>query len=701
MRRHGARLALLLTLAAAVPGAGSASELLSVVGTDPRLVGARRAIAEGTHARLLFGQEVTRVALGNERILDVQLLTPRELLVLGKAMGQSSITVWFRGGELEQYVFVVQRDLSILQRALRDIHPNLVAEAAPDRDAVVLRGAVPDVSFSVAAEAAASAYVSAGAARGVAEPILSTTGGGGPATSDSDASAVAPLVRPGGIERSRGRVINLIRVERLPLQLEERIQDALRKVVGADGVKVDRIQRGDVPGSEDAFLLVGSVPNQVTLVRVLTVAGRLLGERAEAIEQEIRVVADESGAIARRAGAGEGDRSGVQGLPGFSGGGSSGFRLRTQDLSNRVRDNIARAKVVELFDGRLVSFLEVEDLPQVRVSVRLYEVNRGRLRQWTPNGELIVGDVRQGDLLPSLGGLRAQGSQAVRIGGDGFDIQNALSLIGGAAANNFQIAGTRYAIDLLFSILSEAGIARSLATPELLVLSGEIATFQVGGEVPVATSVATGAPDVVFDSVFFVPFGVQLGIRPLVGEDDTITLDVTPQVIEPDFVLTAALRESTGDGELTTTAFATRTLTTSARLEDGQTLLVGGLVNRRSTEQYAYTPWLHRIPLLGWLGRSFDKDEDDQELVIVVSPTIVRDPPARVALWQYPDDLELLGSRQAPEPAGAASAPGPAEPVEPVETEDAGRPPEPITAPATPPECTDGVWVEGECLPLK
>jgi len=93
MRRHGARLALLLTLAAAVPGAGSASELLSVVGTDPRLVGARRAIAEGTHARLLFGQEVTRVALGNERILDVQLLTPRELLVLGKAMGQSSITV--------------------------------------------------------------------------------------------------------------------------------------------------------------------------------------------------------------------------------------------------------------------------------------------------------------------------------------------------------------------------------------------------------------------------------------------------------------------------------------------------------------------------------------------------------------------------------------------------------------------------------
>jgi len=153
-----------------------------------------------------------------------------------------------------------------------------------------------------------------------------------------------------------------------------------------------------------------------------------------------------------------------------------------------------------------------------------------------------------------------------------------------------------------------------------------------------------------------VPFGVQLGIRPLVGEDDVITLDVTPQVIEPDFLLTAALSASTGD-DLETTAFATRSLTTSARLRDGQVLLVGGLLNRSSSDQYAYTPWLHRIPLLGWLGRSFDKDEDDQELVIVVTPSIVRDPLTRVALWEFPAESELL-----PDPPGPGSPTGDPDP---------------------------------------
>lgn len=635
--------------------AARGESLVSVVGTDPRLPGARRAIAEGTHARLLFRQDTVRVALGNERILDVELLGPRELLVLGKQTGQSSLTVWFGDGGIGQYVFVVQRDLSILQRALRDIHPGIRAEAAPDRDAVVLRGTVPDVSFSVAAEAAAAAYVEAGASRGVAEPILGASqepsGETGDPGTPTGAEREVVLTRPGGADARRGRVINLIRVERLPAQLEERMQAAIRRIGGAE-VSVERIQRGDVPGASDSFLLSGQVGNQVALVRVLTVAGRLMNESTASIEREIRVVADESGAVARRRGGQEGERSSIQGMPGFGGGSGASFQLRPQDLSNRVRDNIARAKVVELFGGRLLSFIEVEDLPQVRIAVRIYEVSRSRLRQWTPSGDIIAGDVQQGALLPTLGGIRTQGEDAARIGGGGgSDIQNALSLIGGAATNNFQVAGGKYAIDLLFSLLSEAGIARSLATPELLVLSGEVATFQVGGEVPVATSVATGAPDVVFDSVFFVPFGIQLGVRPLVGEDDVITLDVIPQVIEPDFVLTAALGESTGE-DPATTAFASRALTTSARLQDGQTLLVGGLLNQRSSDQYAYTPWLHRIPLLGWLARSFDRDEDDQELVIAVSPAIVREPVSRTGLWDFPDGSELL-----PDPPPAAGNP--------------------------------------------
>ena len=87
--------------------------------------------------------------------------------------------------------------------------------------------------------------------------------------------------------------------------------------------------------------------------------------------------------------------------------------------------------------------------------------------------------------------------------------------------------------------------------------------MSVGGQIPVPTSVVTSAGNQVFESVFFVPFGVQLGIRPLVGPSDSITLDVRPQVIQPDPDLTAAVRESSGNDQ-TTTAFESRSVKTTA-----------------------------------------------------------------------------------------------------------------------------------------
>lgn len=603
----------------------------------------RRTVIRGTHARLLFQKDTRRVALGDETVLGIQAIGSREYLVLGRELGQSSLTVWFADDSVEQFIFTVLRDLSTLQNALRDVHPGIRAETPPDRDAIVLRGSVPDISFSIAAEAIATAYTSAVRNRRGAEPVLPSAVGaessgadasvdaGADTGEDAQPAADTGLERPGESAARGGRVINLIKVDRMPATLEERIREAIAGIGGGD-VTVRRLRRGDVAGAGDTLLLSGKVRNQVDLIRVLTVAGRALGERTGNIETQLRVVADESGAVAGRSVGRESSD-----LPTLGGSG-----LRPGDLSNRVQGNIARAKVIELFGGRLVSFIEVEDIPQVRVSVRLYEVNRSRLREWTPQGDVMFGSVRQGALLPTAGGGRAQGDQASRIGGgEGSDFQNALSLIGGALVNNFQIANEKSAVDVLFSLLAEAGIARSLATPELLVLSGEVATFQSGGQVPVSTSVTTGAADRVFNSVFFVPFGIQLGIRPLVGDGDVITLDVMPQVVEPDFVLTAALRETTSSQQ-GTTAFSSRALSTSARLQDGQALLVAGLLQRRGQEAFAYTPGLESIPGLGWLAKSFNKDEQDRELVIVVTPSIVRDPLPRVALWEFPRAEDLL-----------------------------------------------------------
>src|SRR4029077_19149177 len=123
---------------------------------------------------------------------------------------------------------------------------------------------------------------------------------------------------------------------------------------------------------------------------------------------------------------------------------------------------------------------------------------------------------------------------------------------------------------------------------------GELAQVQVGGEVPVPSAFApafgsvasvagaTATTPGVFSSVEFIPFGVQLQIRPLVGDDGTITLDVQPLVVTPDSVLTDSIRQSTGTS-VATTAFQTRAMRTSSRLLDGQALLIGGLTSNNTS----------------------------------------------------------------------------------------------------------------------
>jgi type II secretory pathway component GspD/PulD (secretin) len=217
------------------------------------------------------------------------------------------------------------------------------------------------------------------------------------------------------------------------------------------------------------------------------------------------------------------------------------------------------------------------------------------------------------------------------------------------------VATTKFAIDAAFSLLEQQGLARTLSSPSLTVLSGEQAQFQVGGEIPIPESfvpvlggVTTGGGSTVttgttgiFQTINFVPFGIQLTIRPLVEENEMITLDLLPRVVTPDAELTASIKESTGTN-VSTTAFQTRSLRTSARLQDGQALLLGGLYSRDTNETRAATPGLSDTPGLGWLFKGFNRSDNATELVVVLNPVVLRPPSPSVPLWQFPDGEELL-----------------------------------------------------------
>jgi len=647
-----------------------------------------RTLVKSQHLRLPFPKEIQRLAVGDTEILTADLINSRQVLVLGRETGRTTLIVWFTDGTLRDFLFQVQRDLSVLQAALKRVHPSIDVESAPDRDALILTGRVPSVVVSETAEAVVRNYLDAGGTRrgAAARPFLSATpqppAGAPPAAPPPAPGDVPQPPQPGAAppptpETSRlqgevqpsGTVINLIQLETLPALPEEKIAAAI-KSLGGGRVTIRRVQRGNVrDDARDTLVLEGTVANQIALLRILEVASQLFAGQT-ITEEDIRVVGDEAGALSNRADVlGQGAQTGFgnANIPGLNVGGGGGGGSQ---FTNQIRRNIGRAKAIEAARGRILSFIDVADLPQIRVDIRLIEVNRTKLLSFDPNSVLLLSSFSQPALNPARSATQVQGNQAPKVGANGSAVQNVLSFLAGGLINEFQFAGSRAAVDAAVALLERQGIARSLSSPSLTVLSGELAQFQVGGDIPIPIAFSPligGAGPAnnntnpfltgVFNAVAFVSTGVQLRIRPLVGDDDSVTLDVEPRVVTPDATLTDTIRQTTGTNQLTT-AFQTRALRTSSRLQDGQSLLIGGLLSQNTSNNLASTPGVRDIAGLGWLFRSFNRNDDSQELVVVVNPVILRQPATESALWSFPDRDELMRSVQRALPAAPAVPPG-------------------------------------------
>lgn len=636
---------LLLPTAMAQPASSKVSPKTIVRKKSPESPIPLRVIV-AQHRRVLIDDPVQRVAVGDTSIVSAQLINNKEILILGQRPGRTTIIVWLQSGAIRQYQCNVQWDLSVLHAALHNVHPSIGVTSAPDRDALILTGKVPDVTYSQAAEGIAQKYVNArrGTRKSGQGPFVQSSGGQpanqssgssgsssddeadgeSPSSNSSDPIQVAEDIPVGGT------IINLIQLDTLPATPEERMQEAIRNL-GGEQVTVRRVKRGIVRDDEqDVFVLEGSVKNQVALLRVLEVGSRMLTGQG-ATQQNIRVVGDEAGALAGRFGQQQGGQQGRLMIGGGGGvgqlfGGASG---RSGRISNLVQSNLGRAKVIEAANGRIISFLHVRDLPQIRVNIKLYEVNRTKLRSY---GSDLIGTFDNFGTAPESG------------------VQNILGFLSGTLVVDTFIQSGQFAVESVFTFLESLDLARSLSSPSLTVLSGEIAAFLVGGEVPISQvfSPFIGSPGTpgatgVFQFVEFREFGISLRVRPLVGEDGDLTIDVVPQVVTPDLTLTAAIEEASGTNQ-STTAFKSRSLQTSARMQDSQALLIGGLVSRDKSDQQGFIPGIRNIPGLGWLFRRFAQNDEELELVIVINPVIMREPIPEVGLWAFPD---LTGYRPA------------------------------------------------------
>ncbi|MEM6672600.1 MAG: pilus assembly protein N-terminal domain-containing protein [Planctomycetota bacterium] len=622
----------------------------AVLGSTATLAGGQdtvpepRMLVRGMYDQVVLDSDVTRFAVANPDVLSVEPIDSRELLVGGLEHGRTSLFVWLADGTTSSTLFVVEPDLSVLRTALADIDPNIQVESAPDRAVLVLTGTVPDINTRDAAVLTAEAYLAAGRT-GTRGPLLAA---------DEDGAEEVGVLEPGDVPSSslRGRVVDLLRVTYLPDRLEDRIERSIAPY-GGDEVTVTRVQVGLLPDdANDVFILDGSVPDQVTLTRMLFVASRTItgGVATNSFNSDIRVLADESGALTQvrnlfgagaAGGGGAGQQQGLQ-TPGNSALGGGGGGQQSALLANRIGAQIGRSKVVEAANGRLLSLVDVEHLPLVRVDVRLYEVNTSRLRTWRSDVTAILSDFDQGALLPSGAADAVQGANAASVGQD--DIQGVLGFLDGGLASQTQLVSGGFAVDALFQLLVQEEVARTLSNPSLTVLSGELAQFQVGGQVPIPVALTIGGgTDQVLNAVEFREFGIDLTVRPLVEEieSDRITLDVIPRVSLPDLALTEAIGAATG-APTAATAFESRATRTHTRVFDGDALLIGGLTTQRERDALGRTPWLGDVPGLGWLFRNEATESEETELVVVIMPVVLREARPEADLWVFPSTDEVL-----------------------------------------------------------
>jgi len=164
--------------------------------------------------------------------------------------------------------------------------------------------------------------------------------------------------------------------------------------------------------------------------------------------------------------------------------------------------------------------------------------------------------------------------------------------------------------------LEQRGLVEVLAEPNVMAVNGKEASFLAGGEYPypVAQASSGGAATI---SISFKEYGIRLNFIPTLTPRGTIRLQVAPEVSALDLVHTVEI------SGFDVPAITTRRVKTEVELEDGQSFVVGGLLDNEETETFQKVPFLGDIPVLGKFFQSMQRTKTNTELIVIVTPQIV------------------------------------------------------------------------------
>jgi pilus assembly protein CpaC len=298
-------------------------------------------------------------------------------------------------------------------------------------------------------------------------------------------------------------------------------------------------------------------------------------------------------------------------------------------LEGMVSNAVVADRAVQLAEtyapGKVVNLLSLGSAQQVMLEVRFAEVKRSALKQLGVSW-FVKSDAGK------FGGVT--GGNASQVPGNADLDQLPGTLTRGAIAGSFGIISRTFRafgenFNVTLDALERKGAITTLAEPTLVALSGETASFLAGGEfpIPVAQNVTGGSSAI---TVEFKPFGVSLAFTPTVLADGVINMVVQPEVSSIDPSASVVINN------LTVPGLQTRRAKTVIEIRDGESFAMAGLIRKDFQDTIRQVPLLGSLPIIGTLFRSTGFQNEQTELVIIVTPRLVQ--PVRAGALKAPTD---------------------------------------------------------------
>jgi pilus assembly protein CpaC len=277
-------------------------------------------------------------------------------------------------------------------------------------------------------------------------------------------------------------------------------------------------------------------------------------------------------------------------------------------------------KILEVVKGaasKVTSMMQVPAAPtgEILLQVRFAEVDRTALSQFGINilslpGAKNVGSISTQQFAPpQLINQSGSGGTGGGTGSASFGLSDLMNVF--LFRPDINLAVT-------IKALQEKNLLQILAEPNLLTASGKEASFLAGGEFPYPVPQSSGGSGYATITIQFKEFGIRLSFTPTFTPDGQIHLKVKPEVSSLDYANSLQIQGYTVPG------LSTRRVESEMDLADGQSFAIAGLMDNRVTEQLEKIPWIGDVPVLGKLfqSKSFQRSKD--ELLVVVTPTIVK-----------------------------------------------------------------------------